>query len=326
MRAGVVELDDAAGVDVREQPFVLGQPAGHALAHPGLAQRQIEGRRAHAEPGHPVVAIGGAVDVVGVARHVGDHAFDGAGFGAGEPVAMDAARPGFGEQEREAVVGHADAVRIAVGVEHGAGPAGARIVDQQAAGRAALDRIERPVVGVVAGRGIGEEDPAVGGDVAVVGVAQARIVDDRAPGAVGLGRQPGHLAGPRNGVEAHGADADLEGAVAIEGEAEREAAGMGEDLGAPVVGGEEADDLAVAGAAVEVVVVVEDDVLGALELAEADRLCGRQPVVERVGRSESGSADWRAHAVVDRRDIDLVQHLGAVLEPADVEDHGEPPA
>ena len=72
----VVELHDAAGIDVGKQPFVLRQPAGHALAHAGMAQRQVEARRAHAEPGHPVIAVRGAVDVVGIARHVLDDAFD----------------------------------------------------------------------------------------------------------------------------------------------------------------------------------------------------------------------------------------------------------
>ena len=46
------------------------------------------------------------------------------------------------------------------------------------------------------------------------------------------------------------------------------------------------------------------------------------PVVQRIGASRPGlGRKCLAHAVVDGRDIDLVQHLVAVLEPADVEDH-----
>lgn len=58
---------------------------------------------------------------------------------------------------------------------------------------------------------------------------------------------------------------------------------MRKHLGALVVRREEADDLAMAGAAVEMIVAVEDDVLGPFQLAEPDMVCGRQPVVELVG-------------------------------------------
>ena len=75
-----------------------------------------------------------------------------------------------------------------------------------------------------------------------------------------------------------------------------------------------------AGAAIEVIVAVEDDVLRPFELAEPDRLGRGQAVVERVGRAGARQRGLRlAHAVIDRRDIDLVQHLVAVLQPADVE-------
>ncbi len=85
-------------------------------------------------------------------------------------------------------------------------------------------------MGVVAGRRIGEEDAAVGRDVAIVGIAQPGVVDDRSPRPAGLGRQLGHRAVAGDRVQAHGADAGLERAVAIEGEAEGKAADVGEDL------------------------------------------------------------------------------------------------
>ena len=60
---------------------------------------------------------------------------------------------------------------------------------------------------------------------------------------------------------------------------------MREDLGAPVVGREETDDLAMARAAIEIVVAVEHHVLGAFELAEADVFGVGDPVVQRIGAS-----------------------------------------
>ena len=95
---------------------------------------------------------------------------------------------------------------------------------------------------------------------------------------------------------------------------------MGEHFRAAVVRREEAHDLAMAGAAIEVVIAVENNVLGPLEFSQPDRLCGRQPVVELERRARARYRRLRlAHAQVDRRDIDLVQHLVAVLQPADVD-------
>ena len=54
---------------------------------------------------------------------------------------------------------------------------------------------------------------------------------------------------------------------------------MGEDLHLLVVGREEAHDVAVARAGIEIVVAVEDDVLGRLDAAEADQLDVAQLVV-----------------------------------------------
>ncbi len=194
--AVLLEFHDAAGIDIGKQPIVLGQPSRHALAHAGMAQCQIEARRAHAEPGHPIAAVGGAVDIVGIARHVADHAFDLPRLRPVEPIAMHAAGPGFGEEQRLPVMGDADAVGVAVIVEQGRGLAAARVVAEQPPGGPALDGIQRPVMGIVAGRGIREEDAPVRGDIAVVGIAQPRIVDDRGPGSRGLGGELGHLAIP----------------------------------------------------------------------------------------------------------------------------------
>ena len=51
-----------------------------------------------------------------------------------------------------------------------------------------------------------------------------------------------------------------------------------------MIGREEADDLALPNAAIEVVVLVEDDVLGTVNLAEANDLDVAQAIVHRVGR------------------------------------------
>ena len=73
-------------------------------------------------------------------------------------------------------------------------------------------------------------------------------------------------------VEAHAGDADDEAAIPVEGHAQRPAADMSVDFALDVIGREEADDLALTHAAIEIVVGVEDDVLGTVDLAEADDL------------------------------------------------------
>ena len=74
----------------------------------------------------------------------------------------------------------------------------------------------------------------------------------------------------RDLIKPHAADADDQVAVAVEGQAERMAADMGEDLVPRVVRREEADDVAMARAAIEVVVAVEDDVLRPFDLPKPD--------------------------------------------------------
>ena len=71
---------------------------------------------------------------------------------------------------------------------------------------------------------------------------------------------------------------------------------------------------------IDIVVVVEDDVLGPVDLAETDELDVAQPVVERIGRGRTPDRCRRSRAgSKSRRDIDLGQHLVAVLEPAHVD-------
>ena len=77
---------------------------------------------------------------------------------------------------------------------------------------------------------LAEEDAPVGRDVEIVGEPQPGIVDDREQGAVGLVGELAELAVGRDLVEPHAADADVEIAVAVEGEPERLAADMGEDF------------------------------------------------------------------------------------------------
>ena len=71
----------------------------------------------------------------------------------------------------------------------------------------------------------------------------------------------------------------------VELHAERPAADMGEDFAMLEVRAGEADDVAVAGAAVEPVLPVENDVLGPLHLIEADRFRIDQAVVLGEGRA-----------------------------------------
>ena len=97
---------------------------------------------------------------------------------------------------------------------------------------------------------------------------------------------------------------------------------MGEDFPAFIVGGEEANDLTMAGAAVKMIIAVEDHILRALKLAQADIFGARNAVVEGIGRGRLRQRRLGlAHLVIDRRHINFVEHLIAVLQPADIEGH-----
>src|SRR5260221_286628 len=88
--------------------------------------------------------------------------------------------------------------------------------------------IEDLAVDVDADRRLAEEDASVGDDVEIIGETHAGIIDDREPAAVGLVGELDDLALRRDFVEAHARDADNEIVLAIEGEAERTAADVGE--------------------------------------------------------------------------------------------------
>ena len=102
-------------------------------------------------------------------------------------------------------------------------------------------------------------------------------------------------------IEAHAGDAHDEAAVLVEGHAR--AVGRRHARRLPcltVIGREEADDLALPDAAIEIVVLVENDVFGTVDLAEADDLDVAKAVVHRVGRRRSGGEGRRAAAAPDR--------------------------
>src|SRR5580704_10757234 len=61
----------------------------HAAAEARHAQREIERRRAHADDRQPVIAVGGAIDVVRIARHVVDDDIESALVRTGIPIAAD---------------------------------------------------------------------------------------------------------------------------------------------------------------------------------------------------------------------------------------------
>ena len=201
----------AAGVDVREQPFVDRHALAHALAEARHLPGEIERRAAHADQRQPVVAVGGEVDVVGIARQIVDAPSRPLPrLRAVEPVALDRAAPGFGEQDRLAVAGDADAVGKFQVAQHGVRLAGVRIVADDAAVAARLQPVDRPLVHLVADGGFGEEDAPVVGDVEIVGQPQPAVVVDRIEAAVGLVGHLLDLALGRDAIEPHAADADVE--------------------------------------------------------------------------------------------------------------------
>ena len=99
---------------------------------------------------------------------------------------------------------------------------------------------------------------------------------------------------------------------------------MGEDLHLLVVGRQEADDVAVARAGVEVVVAIEDDVFRRLDAAEADQRHVAQLVVLRRTAPLPGSVEAAAAQPMEgRADIDLADDAVAVLQPANIDGGGD---
>src|SRR5262249_62342157 len=87
---------------------------------------------------------------------------------------------------------------------------------------------------------------------------------------------------------------------------------MSEDFVPGMIWPEEAHDVAVAVAAIEVVLAVEDHVLRALDDPEADRADRAQLVVQRIGRTRIRRRRRRGRGrEISRRDIDLVENLVA---------------
>ncbi len=209
------------------------------------------------------------------------------------------AAEGFGEQDRLAVAGDADAVGEFQAAQHGARRAGVRIVADDAAVAARFQAVDRPFVHFVADGGFGEEDAAVVGDVEIVGEPQPAVVVDRIKAAVGLVGDLLDLALGRDAIEPHAADADIEIVLAVERHAERLAADMGEHLHLLIVGRQEAHDVAVARAGIEIVVAVEDDVFRRLDAAEPDQRHVAQLVVLRE-RAAAGRGRGRGAPAHDR--------------------------
>ena len=73
---------------------------------------------------------------------------------------------------------------------------------------------------------------------------------------------------------------------------ERMAADMREDFRALVIGSEEADDVAMPRAAIEIVIAVEDDVFRPFDLAKPDDFDRAQPIVQAIRRARSRRR-WR---------------------------------
>ena len=97
---------------------------------------------------------------------------------------------------------------------------------------------------------------------------------------------------------------------------------MGEDFMPGVIRTEEPHDVAMAVAAIEIVVAIEDHVLGAFDDAKPNRADIAQLVVQRVRRTGIRRRRWRwRRREIGRRDIDLVENLVAVLQPAHVDEH-----
>mgnify|MGYP003694524259 CR=1 FL=1 len=90
------------------------------LRKPGIFQARSSAGLRMPTIAQPVVAVGCEVDVVGIARQVVDDSLDVARLRAIEPIALDRAAEGLGEQDRFAVAGDADAVGKFQSAQHGA--------------------------------------------------------------------------------------------------------------------------------------------------------------------------------------------------------------
>ena len=110
-------------------------------------------------------------------------------------------------------------------------------------------------------------------------------------------------------------------ARAVEGHAEGWRR-YGEDLMALIIGSEEALISPWRGAAIEIVLAVEDDILRPLDLAQTDDLHIAQPVVQTIGRVGRQGRGRRRELQIGRRDIDLGEPFMPVAQPAHVDENG----
>src|SRR5271165_4442578 len=221
-------------------------------------------------------------------------------------------------------MGDADAVREREVLEDRLRHAALGIVANQAAVAPALETVERPVRELVARRRLAEIDLAVGGDVEIVGEIEPRIVLEPRARARRTVRHLENRAIRLYAVNAHAGDTDEQVLVAIEGEPEGAAADARKVFADAIVGGEKADDRAVAVDGVEIVPAIQDYVLGSLDLVERDRLGVLQPIV--LGKDSAPVASDRRRRLEihpARHDIDFLKHLALVLYPLDIEADGD---
>ena len=97
---------------------------------------------------------------------------------------------------------------------------------------------------------------------------------------------------------------------------------MSKDLVARMIGAEEADDVAVAGAAIEIVVAVQNDVLGPFDLAKSDNFDRPQLVIQRVRRGRIEGGRGRGKREIGGGHVDFRQPPVAVAQEAHVDEDG----
>src|SRR6516164_243416 len=314
-----IELEYAAMIESWRQPLVGRDLLDHAEPKAGLARGKVESRCTNANQRQPVIAVRGAVDVIGVARQFVDQNLGPPLVRTLKPIAEDLAERGACDQKRLAVMRDADPVREIEMVDNGAGGPGRGIVADHAAVRARLQDVERVGRHFVPRRAVAEINLAVRPDVEVVSHAQAGIVVELVPGTVGFVGYLEHLAVRLDAVHAHAGNGDDQVLVSIELHSERPAADMRKDLAGFEVGTREADDVAVTGRTVEAVLAIQNTILRSLNLIEADRLGVNEARVLSVGRGRV-RLDRRRRRKCDKRriDVDFLDRLAAVLRPLDV--------
>ena len=305
--ARAVELENAADIQIAEQPVGRRHRARHPAPEPRIAHHQIHHRVAHAGERDPVSAVGGPVDVVGIAGK-GAEKRARPGGQVLEVEDQERAGPGARDQDVLALMGEADAVREHQIVAYRAGPASFRIVAQEAPVRPALEQIESPVFDVVALRRVGKIDHAVRRDIDVVRHPDCGVVLDAEKAALGLVGQEFHLPPLIDAHKTHPRDADDDASLPIQRKAERPAADLREGLDMAVVGAGDPDEAPVPGAAKEIVVRIEDHVLRAVDQAGGEKVGAYELRGDLIGH-KPGCSGRLANPGGDRIDI------GRSLEP-----------